>query len=279
MTKRTLSPLLLLPLLAACGGDGSDATPDASSADTSSDAAVDTASDGGSDATADAGGDDVTTIGDIGRPDGTSDEPCDQDFLREAWPLNRTLAVGDGVEVTEDGGVYTAVIDASAGGTQAARGNAFVYLDLDGAAQVEISDVESLEDGDWELGFRRSAIRLNSSYSGPASLEMTRLTDTSLDAVTEVPDDSADWQVDDTYSRTCELRYDPIGTPVTAMNLLNGDNPTGSESWYEYGPDGVSPAEGDVYVVRDTLSARAWKFEIVSWVTGVYTIRFAPLGQ
>lgn len=274
MTRTTVSSISVLLLAAGLAGCSSGPTADptaegqADTVNTDDVAEADTAQTDVDE--------DVVTIGDVGTNDSGNDG-CPSSRLIEAWPLNNRLAIGDGIEVTEADGVYTATIDAAAGGTQGVSSNAFVYLNLESTAATELTDTESLDATDWHLAFRRAAIRLNSGDSGPGQLELTRVSDVALGDVTSVPADTENWAVDATFSRTCEIQTDPIGTPITAMNELNGDNPSGSQSWYLYGADGVSPNPDQVYVVRDTASGAAWKFEIASWESGVYTLRWASL--
>lgn len=268
-----LSAALLGVLVTACGSDAEDATtPDA---DTTSDtnSAADATNDAAPDAAAE---EDVATVGDVSTPPDTDETACPQVDLIEAWPLVDDIAIGS-VETEADGDASVATIDAAAGGSAESRNNAFVYLDLNTGEMVRLTDTESLIDTEWQLAFRRTNLRLNSGDSGPGTWEMTKVSATTFDAVTEIPAD-ADWHVDATFESDCDIIFDPINNPFTAIHYLNIGNESGSSSWYFYGGEaGVSPVEGDIYIIRDTASDSAFKFAIESWVSGVYTLRYAAL--
>lgn len=266
--------LLCAPLAIACGDDSDGSTVD----DTTDAGATETDTGGtGSDAAVE---EDVPTVGDIGNPDEDTgaEDRCDPADLIEAYPLNDAISNG-AVSASDDAGVFTAEIDASAGGSEASANNPFVYISLDRGDKEELTDIESLGDANWTLAFRRTIVRVNSADSGPGQVSLGRLTGTTFDAVTDVPDGTR-FEEDETYSADCLVQTDPIFQPITAINLLNGDNASGSGSWYTYGGGGgggVSPTEGDIYIVRDGAAGVDYKFEILSWDGGVYEVRWAEL--
>lgn len=263
---RILPALLASSLIAVgCGSDDADSTD--TTADTTSTADT---------STADAGGEDIATIGDVSTPPDADDERCPTIDLKEAWPLNDEFAQGD-IDTRADGDAFISEIDAFAGGSQGARDNAFIYFDFVSGEQQLLTDDESLIDSDWVLGFRRTNVRLNSGDSGPGGWEMARLSGTTFEAVDAAPEAANAWEVDSTFSSTCEILLDPINNPMTAINFLNLLNPSGSSSWYNYSDAGVAPVEGDVYVVRNTAASQAFKFEIQGWDNGLYTIRWSEL--
>jgi hypothetical protein len=269
----TLTAALLGLLLAACGSDDEGAaSPDSGTTnDTggSTDAGVDVAPDAAVE-------EDVATVGDVSTPPDADENACPQVDLIEAWPLVDDIAIGS-VETEAADASSVVTIDAAAGGSAESRNNAFVYLDLNTGEMVRLTDLESLIDTEWQLAFRRTNLRLNSGDSGPGTWEMTKVSETTFDAVTTLPDD-ANWQTDVTFESDCDVIFDPINNPFTAINYLNIGNESGSSSWYFYGGEaGVSPVEGDVYIIRDSAGDTAYKFVIESWVSGVYTLRYAPI--
>src|SRR5690554_3410427 len=84
----------------------------------------------------DAGDEDVEQIGGLDDRDALAELPCGEEMLLD-WPLNEEVSQAS-FEVSEEGGVFTATIDASAGGTQASSGNPFVYLNLESGEQAQI---------------------------------------------------------------------------------------------------------------------------------------------
>lgn len=217
---------------------------------------------------------DLTVIGDLGNPEPT-DFPCFQE-LSEAWPLNDTVSASAAVTVSDESASSFAV-DASAGGRMEAIANSFTYVDLDTASVVAIDDVSSLQDLTWDLAFKRVAIRSNGGHSGSGQGSVAKLSGTSFEEVTQAPADT-EFVTDESADDSCVVRFDPINAPYTAINLLNVDNPTGTESWYSYGgPGGLAPTQGDVYVVKNAEGTTSYKVSIDAWEGGVFTLRWAPL--
>lgn len=222
--------------------------------------------------------DDIPQFGDVDLPD--VDDGCDEAaVVRREWPLHAKKTTG-AVTITADAGVFTVVLDASAGGFNQSRNNPFVYLDLDnGGAKVDITDIESLTNTDWELAFKRTAIRTNSEHSGPGAVKTSKEFETTFEAVTTAPDltDPTAWKTDTTVDEMCRVLTDPIGTPQTAFNYLNLFNASGSRSWYQYVDGQVAPTPGDIYLVKSATSNTIYKLEIQSWRAGTYTIRWSAL--
>ena len=261
-------------LLVACSDDNTASTPDAA-ADAEFDGAPDVMEDSGDVDTPDVEdiGEDIITIGEVGSPDQGSG--CDPRTLADAWPWNDAVTTGN-IVVSEDGGVYSATIDAAAGGMNASRNNPFVYLDLSGAIRVDITDIEALEDTTWDLAFKRVLIRTNSDDSGPGQVSLAKVANTTFDDVTSAPTSAAAYATDVSLDQECELIPDPIGNPWAAINTLNINNPTGSRSWYDYGA-GITPHEGDIYIIRNDAEDATYKLEIFSWESGVYRVQWAEL--
>lgn len=220
---------------------------------------------------------DVTTIGDVG-DDNQADGSCASAAVDE-WPLHDEVS-GGAIDATEDGEITEFTIDASAGGFGNDSDNPFVYLHLGVAEKAELTDIEALESSEWDLAFRRTALRTNSADSGPGSVSVAKFANSSFDDVTQAPADSDRYATDESFGEDCEPRLDSIGGLYTAFNHLNVGNPSGSESWYDYGSGGgggVSPTEGDIYVLEIDARDELYKMEILSWDSGEYSLRIAPI--
>lgn len=216
---------------------------------------------------------DIPTVGDVGTPE--QGGACGGAAVKE-WPLHNKISIGE-VKLVEQGPPMRITVDASAGGSQDARSNPFVYLNLKTGKKVSISDYQALDDKTWDLAFKRVVIRSNSGDSGSGEREVARLTDTSLEKVTQAPAQEQ-FKTDIYLDADCKLLTDPIGTPLTAFNILNPDNPTGSQSWYSYGgPGGIAPVTGHVYIVRRKQTSEAFKVQLLSWTSGTYTMLVQPL--
>jgi len=219
---------------------------------------------------------DIPTVGDLSANNSTNG--CDVAAeLTEAWPLNDKLSTGS-FEVTEDGGTYSVTLDASAGGLQGASQNPFLYVDLDAAAKVDITDPVAIRDDlTWDIAFRRTGVFINGGDGGPGAVQIARLTGTSFDAVTaaDVPADNR-FVTEVSVDEDCQVIAPPsgFGTVRTVFEQLNPDTTSGS--WYNYG-GGVSAYPDHVYILRGTDMQKSYKFSFDGWTSGVYEVRWAEL--
>lgn len=162
---------------------------------------------------------------------------------------------------------FTVTLDAALGGPAMAAESAWVYVDVDAPAIVEIDDVEAMTDNSWEFAFKRAEIRLNSADSGPRSLMLTRVEETTWDTV-PAPDRNAEWLTDDFVTDTCDVETYGRGSIATAFS-----------DWYDYNPEThvVSAPEGVVYFTYDATTHAVSKFQIASYESGIYTFDWAPV--
>lgn len=216
---------------------------------------------------------DILVLGDVTR-DANLGHRCGNAVV-EDWPLNTEVADAR-VTTSEQGGVMHATIDARAGGTRAAASKSYIYLDLESGAQLLSDDVRAFKEGGWDLAFKRVIIRSNGADSGQSDISVSKLSDTRFEAVSAAPAGADAWAQDVTYDADCALITDPIGQPVTAFNYLNLDNPSGSQSWYDYG-NGIVPHPGDIYVIKVPARQATYKLELLSWDDGIFEVRWAAL--
>lgn len=241
---------MVLCLVACGGGDGSEQTAD--TAIEQQDAAL-----------ADAGGQD---IGHDAQADAGSEpdaEACSPEQVAAA-----EIAVNTGVNSGEvtfggDADVQTASIDASSGGVQNAPGESFVYIDLDTASKLEISDEDAFENDEWDVALRRTVIRLNSADSGPGSWMVTRI-DAGWDAAA-APGRDAQWSQDDFVTDDCELVTEGRETIKTGFGL-----------WYDYDPQthSVAVPASTTWGLYNMSTHAVVKFGIESYQDGSYDIRW-----
>lgn len=214
----------------------------------------------------------VVTVNNVNNPP-VIDVPC-FDELKEGWPLNEGVNAG-AVTITEAEGVFSGTIDAASGGSMAAASSSFLYVDLDTGAKVEVDDFAAYENTEWDLAFKRVLIRTNSSSSGIGAVELGKVADTTFEEASLAS--VTTWATDDTMDATCIPDTDPINNLITAFNLLNLDNPSGSESWYSYAM-GIS-TQPDVYFVKNAEGTKTFKFAIDGWASGVYTVKWEEVVQ
>jgi hypothetical protein len=241
------------------------------------DAGADSAGTGSSDAgefdtgESDTGGqdEDVTTIGDVSQG-GDFDHRCGDDLVKD-WPLHETVST-ESVTATTADGVTTLEVEASAGGSMSAStGLPFIYVDLAAGEKVELDDISAHASTDWDLAFKRTAIRTNGADSGAGDVSVAKIANTTFGDVTAAP--SGGWEQDVSFDESCEPVTDLIGILKTAFNYLNPSS--NSSSWYEY--PGVKPIEGDIYIVDVPGKSKTYKMQIEAWDNGVYTLKIAEL--
>jgi hypothetical protein len=129
-----------------------------------------------------------------------------------------------GVTVTKDPGgqdIYTAQVDATAGGSMKYGENPFIYMDLIGQKKVELTDVQAQNSGAWDIAFKRWQIKINSGDSGTSNVTVARVPDKNLDEVTAAP--AGPYLADTYFDADCKFTADPIGGIGTVLS-----------DWYEY---------------------------------------------
>lgn len=209
-------------------------------------------------------------------PEGTwAPEFCTVDDVAALWPLVDTVATTPGEPVLANG-VWTATLDASAGGFANQNENPFVYIDLAAGEVLPISDLDALQDRRWHIALKRVLFRVNGGDSGPGNVRMTRIVGASLEDVQGVAED-AFWATDRHFDAGCVPGTDPIGNPYTAMNALNLDNPTGTQSWYERADSASFAPVPDVVYVVEARDGSRHALQIDAWQSGVYTLRWRAL--
>ncbi len=130
------------------------------------------------------GGDDVAVVS----PDAAIDAAgCDPSAaLPTQWRPIAMVSTG-AVNVTTAGGVTSGTIDATAGGTAAAADNPYVYLDLMAGTKLDLTDTASLTSTAWHVAFKRAGIKLNGGDSGPGQVAAAVVNAATLAEVTTAP--------------------------------------------------------------------------------------------
>lgn len=83
--------------------------------------------------------------------------------------------------------VFTAEVDATAGGSMKYGENPFVYLDLIGRKKVDITDVQSPNQGGWDIALKRWQLKINSGDSGNGGVTVAIVDGKNLADVTKPP--------------------------------------------------------------------------------------------
>ena len=162
----------------------------------------------------------------------------DQLYLQLTY---QTFASSGGVTTTEDNGVFTSTIDATAGGMGGSASNPFVYARFteSGLEKLDISDDEALSSMEWHLSARRFVILTNGGAAGPACVGVAAV-DGDFDAVTAPPADGA-FAEEAFYDGSCnyvaDTRYDGFDGPDSIL-----------KEWWQFN-DCVATS-GQVFVLR-----------------------------
>lgn len=169
-------------------------------------------------------------------------------------------------------GAGTATIDATAGGSENAADNPYIYIRFSdaGIEKAELTDIDAFRNIRWALALKRALIRVNGGDSGPAGVRVAAVAAASLDAVTELPAE-AQFSEDDWVTDDCQLNAGQIGEPVTAIG-----------TWYEYDVETNRLAPSETVYVLDRPDGPAIKFSIEGYYSadsesGHYEIAWATL--
>ena len=257
--RHSLILALSFGLLFACSGD------DDNDSTTETDAGVE---DSGTEdsGTEDSGTEDSDTEGDT-EDSGTEEDvedtgECDEEqAIRDAIGLIDAVSDGE-VTVTEEDGITNVTIDASAGGTDEQVNNPYLYFDFDTNARLDITDIEALENMEWDIAFKRTTIRVNGGDSGPNGCAISIESGATWENATQSDDQNSFIQDDFVDGETCEVTTEAREQIATAFGV-----------WFEFGA-GISPISA-IYTHYEHTSHAVRKFEIISWSDGVFEVRYA----
>jgi len=184
-----------------------------------------------------------------------ADVPCEDQHIL-ALNLN-DVASTRGVSNMADGDGFISVVDATAGGFMGNEGYVYVKFTEEGLVTVGTSDEDSFYNMDWDLGFRRYIVRLNSGVSGPSCVSAARLSPgTNYEALTELPDGlDGLYRTEEYFSEgACELIPDGSGLPDAPATAL--------ASFWEY--PGCVQMTGNVFVIQ-LADGHHVKFEVLAY--------------
>lgn len=147
--------------------------------------------------------------------------PCEDEIISDFSLHDDKTARGD-IENTAAGSGWVSVVDATAGGSLSASKNAWIYAKFteNGLEKVEIDDETALKDMSWHIAARRYIIRLNSGASGPSCVGAAKIRD-EFDAVDAGDASELEYQLEDFYTESCELKEDNSGMPGSPDTQLS----------------------------------------------------------
>lgn len=182
------------------------------SACTTNEVRVVAADDAGADA-----GDDASSLEDAGGGETTCTSAREQLLLP-----NAKVSTGEVLVVSENAGVKTIYVDASAGGQGNSAKNPRVYVDLSAGARVDVSDVDALSSSAWDLAIKRTVLFTNGGHGGPGAGSALVLA-SPFAGVTAADVDEASLVTETFFDEECNPLLDPIGAPATTFS-----------DWYSY---------------------------------------------
>lgn len=184
---------------------------------------------------------------------------------------NEGVNAGAATFTVEDG-VHFATLDAVSGGPPAAATTSYIYVDLDTAEKLEISDVEAFENADWDIAVRRAMIRINSGDSGPGVWMVAQVDEKFEDALPPDATDRTAWKSETFIGPDCSLLTDGE-EPFEFMATAFGE-------WYEYDFATHTPKlpEKATWFLYNRTDHRVYKFGIDSFDGSIYEIRWTLFG-
>ena len=241
---------IVASLLAACGDDEGSGGGASTSATTGSSTSGQTTS-GTSTTTATTTSSQTSTTTTTGTSGSGGGPTCTQAREDALGPIDM-VSSGDALTLENAGGVATLFIDASAGGIQNQAINPWIYVDFEGLARVDVTDVTADADTTWDLAIKRPILRTNSGDGGYAgSGGAVRLTK-AFDEVTEA-DAAATFETEIWFDEKCNLYTDPTGAIATTF-----------DGWYDYDNGTVSPGAG-TWLIRGGDGVSVFKLEVLDY--------------
>ncbi len=165
--------------------------------------------------------------------------------------------------------VFTAEVDATAGGSMKYGENPFLYLDLVGRKKLDITDVQAPNQGGWDIALKRWQIKVNSGDSGNGGVTAARVDGKVLADVTKAP--MGPYEADSYFDAKCTFQADPIGGLGTTLS-----------DWYDYesGTSRIVPKK-EVIVLKRRDGQGHIKLQILSYYKGTtsanYTLTWSYL--
>ena len=178
--------------------------------------------------------------------------------------------------VEEAGGATLLYVDGSAGGTQNASRNPYVYINLETLSKVDVTDKSALESTDWDLAIKRTIIFTNGGDGGPGQGGAARVGKDFADVTSA---DGAKMETEKFFDEECNAILDQANFLTTTF----------SPDWYTYDEanNGVIPVTGLTHVVTGG-TGKKYKVAIESYTGkpdgtttspsgGYFLLRIAPL--
>lgn len=165
-------------------------------------------------------------------------------------------STGEVTVLSDEGGVKTLYIDASAGGPMEQENNPWIYVNFASASRVDVTDPGADASTAWDLALKRPVLRTNSGDGGPGEGGLAFLKEEAFDAVTDEEAKSSSLAIERWFDAMCVAKKDPGGYLATTF-----------DGWYDYGGQtthAVTPHPG-VFILRSGDGGALYKLEILTY--------------
>jgi HmuY protein len=233
---------ILVILVGGCSSDPDAATPVA-------DAGIDEVPNDAGGGARDSGG----NVRDAALPqDSGGGETCTAAREQLLKPVD-SVSTGEVTVLSNAAGVRTLFVDAAAGGTAGANTNPRLYLHLETATRVSVTDKTATSSTAWDLAIKRPILFANSGDGGPGQ-GGALLVAKDFDAVTSADAAGATFVPESFFEDDCTPKTDQTGAVKTTF-----------DGWYDYNPatNGLSPHAGTWLVKGAT--GKLYKVQILSY--------------
>lgn len=132
------------------------------------------------------------------------------------------LSTGEVKVLSEAAGKKTLFVDASAGGNAAANTNPRVYVNLETASRVEVTDTSAATSTAWDLAIKRPVLFTNGGDGGSGQGGAVQIAK-GFDAVTAADAADKTFAPESFFGAECAAKTDPTGAVMTSF-----------DGWYDY---------------------------------------------
>ena len=178
---------------------------------------------------------------------------CAAEWETLANPID-LVSSGEVVLLHETPGKKTLYVDASAGGTQAASTNPRLYLSLETASKVGVTDRSAATSGEWDLALKRPVLFTNGGDAGSGRGGAVFLSEIEFASVGADDARGRTFASESFFEADCTPKLDATGALRTSF-----------DEWYDYdiSNNTLSPKRG-TWLVRGT-TGKVYKVRILTY--------------
>jgi hypothetical protein len=193
--------------------------------------------------------------GGTGGGDAGTDAPvnmCSAAIAQLLSPINK-VSKGSVSILSTSGAVRTVYVDASAGGFGNDGSNPYIYLDLETATQVDLTDQQAETSTAWDLAVKRPVLFTNDGDGGLGK-GGTHVVSKAFDAVTTA-DATGTFATESFVDSDCNPKTDDTGAVLTTLS-----------DWYDYDQQTnvLTPKASTTYVIRGA-TGKLYKLGILTY--------------